>query len=86
MKWGRRGRFLSCSGFPECKHSRSITTEVSCPQNGCEGRLIERRTKRGRLFYGCSKYPECRYAANKLPEIKSDSETDPEIESEQNNH
>ncbi len=68
MKWGRRSRFLSCSGFPECKNARSITTGVRCPQEECEGFLIERRTKRGRIFYGCSNYPKCKYTASKLPE------------------
>lgn len=67
MKWGRHGRFLSCSGFPECKNARSITTEVKCPQEGCGGLLVERRTKRGETFYGCSNYPECRYTTNRLP-------------------
>ena len=71
MKWGRYGRFLSCSGFPECKHARSITTEVKCPQEGCEGRLIERRTRRGKVFYGCSNYPKCKYTTNTLPQIES---------------
>ncbi len=69
IKWGRRGKFLSCSAFPECKNARSITTGVKCPNPGCDGELVERRSKkRGRLFYGCSKYPKCTYTANKLPE------------------
>ena len=76
IKWGRHGKFLSCSGFPECKHARSITTEVRCPQDSCDGFLIERRTRRGRLFFGCSNYPKCTYTANKLPEIE-----DKEVES-----
>jgi DNA topoisomerase-1 len=67
IKWGRRGRFLSCSGFPECKNARSITTEVRCPQVECGGWLVERRTRSGKIFYGCSNYPQCRYTANKLP-------------------
>lgn len=68
LKWGRHGRFLSCSGFPECKNARSITTEVRCPQAECDGWLLERRTKRGRVFFGCSNYPKCTYTANKLPQ------------------
>ena len=67
IKWSRRGRFLSCSGFPECKYAESITTGIKCP--GCgEGELIERRNKRGQLFYGCSKFPECHYTTRTLPE------------------
>ncbi|MBN3039339.1 MAG: type I DNA topoisomerase [Candidatus Omnitrophica bacterium] len=67
IKWGRHGRFLSCSGFPKCKSARSITTEVRCPEKDCDGWLVERRSRRGRVFYGCSKYPKCKYITNKLP-------------------
>ncbi|HOU35833.1 MAG TPA: type I DNA topoisomerase [Candidatus Omnitrophota bacterium] len=67
VKWGRKGKFLSCSGFPECKVSRSITTGIACPQPGCAGELIERRSRRG-MFYGCTKYPQCTYTSRTLPE------------------
>ncbi len=67
VKWGRRGKFLSCSDYPTCKYSKSITTGVKCPQPGCDGELIARRSKRG-PFYGCSKYPKCTYTSRKLPE------------------
>ncbi len=66
IKWGRKGKFLSCSAFPECKHARSITTGIKCPKEGCTGELIERRSRRG-SFYGCSAYPKCTYIANSLP-------------------
>lgn len=66
IKWSRRGRFLSCSAFPECKFAKSITTDVVCP--GCgQGKLIERKNKRGQRFYGCSRYPECTYTSRTLP-------------------
>jgi len=67
IKWGRRGKFLSCSGFPECKNAKSITSGVKCPFPGCTGELIQRRSKRG-SFYGCSTYPKCTYIAKTLPE------------------
>ncbi|MDD4909770.1 MAG: type I DNA topoisomerase [Candidatus Omnitrophica bacterium] len=67
IKWGRRGKFLSCSGYPDCKSSKSITTGIKCPQPECGGELIERHSRRG-AFYGCSNFPKCRYTANKLPE------------------
>ena len=67
VKWGRRGRFISCTGFPECKHAEPFTTDVACPQPGCTGKLVERRAMRGNTFYGCSRFPECKYIANKLP-------------------
>lgn len=67
IKWGRKGKFLSCSGFPECKNAKSITTGIKCPQPGCDGELIERRSRRG-FFYGCSNYPTCTFITNKLPQ------------------
>ncbi len=66
-KWGRRGKFISCSGFPDCKHAESITTGVKCPEEGCDGQLVKRKSSRGMFFYGCTKYPKCTYVANKLP-------------------
>ncbi|MEI8350254.1 MAG: type I DNA topoisomerase [Candidatus Omnitrophota bacterium] len=70
VKWSRRGKFLSCSTFPVCRYAESITTEVACP--GCkEGKLIERRNKRGQNFYGCSKFPQCRYTSRKLPDVNA---------------
>ncbi|MFH0855938.1 MAG: type I DNA topoisomerase [Candidatus Omnitrophota bacterium] len=70
VKWGRKGKFLSCSAFPECKNSKSITTGVKCPQETCGGELIERRSKRG-FFYGCSNFPKCTFTARALPEEKT---------------
>ncbi|MDP2044516.1 MAG: type I DNA topoisomerase [Candidatus Omnitrophota bacterium] len=67
IKWGRRGKFLSCSGFPECKNSKSIGSGVKCPQENCGGELIERRSKRG-FFYGCSNFPKCTFTSRALPE------------------
>ncbi|MFH1457575.1 MAG: type I DNA topoisomerase [Candidatus Omnitrophota bacterium] len=67
VKWGRKGKFLSCSGFPECKFSKSITTGVKCPEPNCGGELIERRSRRG-FFYGCSNYPKCTFTSRTLPE------------------
>ncbi len=68
IKWGRWGKFLSCSRFPDCKYSESLTTGVKCPIKGCDGELVQRRSKKGKIFYGCSNYPKCKYTTNKLPE------------------
>ncbi len=69
IKTGRFGRFLSCSGFPECRNSRPLLnkTGVECPQ--CGGELVERkqRGKGGKRFYGCSNYPTCNFAVNQRP-------------------
>ncbi|MFA5145392.1 MAG: type I DNA topoisomerase [Candidatus Omnitrophota bacterium] len=67
IKWGSRGKFLSCSDFPKCKNSRSITSGVKCPEPGCGGELIERRSKRG-FFYGCSNFPKCKFTSSTLPQ------------------
>ena len=69
IKWGRKGKFLSCSDYPACKNSKSITSGVKCPQAGCGGELIERRGRRG-FFYGCSSYPKCTFTSRSLPEEK----------------
>ncbi len=68
IKWGAHGRFLACSGFPECKYTKSITTGVKCPMSGCDGELVERHIKGGRFFYGCSNWPGCKHTTRKLPE------------------
>jgi len=67
IKTGRYGKFLSCSGYPECKNIKPIPvrlnkSKIPCP-TGCGGYLVEKRTKKGRKFFGCSNYPECDYAA-----------------------
>ena len=55
-KRGRFGDFLACSGYPDCKATRSMPTGIECPREGCSGELVERRTRKGRVFYGCSEY------------------------------
>ena len=69
VKWGRRGKFLSCSGYPKCKASKSISTKVKCPEPDCDGELVERRSRRG-IFYGCSNFPRCRFTTKRLPETE----------------
>ena len=62
IKEGRFGRFLGCSAYPACKNTKPISTGVDCPEPGCGGYLTERRSKRGKIFFGCSNYPTCTYA------------------------
>ncbi len=62
VKRGRFGRFLACSRYPECKTSKPISIGVSCPK-GCGGYISERRSKRGKTFYGCSSYPKCDFVS-----------------------
>ncbi|MBU1887871.1 MAG: type I DNA topoisomerase, partial [Candidatus Omnitrophica bacterium] len=70
IKWGRLGRFLSCSDFPTCRFAKPIPSGIECPEPSCGGMLIERRSKRGRHFYGCSNYPKCRHISRRLPSPK----------------
>jgi DNA topoisomerase-1 len=71
QKRGRFGPFLACSGYPACKNTRSLnakeaakteSTGVKCPEKGCDGEIAARRSKRGRIFYGCTSYPKCTFA------------------------
>jgi len=61
IKTGRYGEFLACTRYPECKHTRPIPLGVKCPRCG-DGELAERRTRRGRSFFGCSNYPKCDFS------------------------
>ena len=74
IKSGRFGRFLACTRYPDCKSTKAISTSVPCGEEGCDGKLVERRTKRNRVFFGCSNYPKCEYAVWKLPEEKEKKE------------
>ena len=62
IKNGKFGRFLACSNYPTCKFTRSLDTGVRCPQEGCDGAIVERKTRKGRTFYSCTNYPNCTYA------------------------
>jgi len=67
---GRYGRFLACSGYPECKHIMAQTTGVACPQEGCDGELVQKISKRGKVFFSCNRYPKCTYAIWDKPVAK----------------
>ncbi len=62
MKYGRFGEFTACSNYPTCKYVKQKTIGVKCPECS-EGEVVERRSKRGKTFYGCSRYPECNFVA-----------------------
>ena len=66
-KLGRFGYFLACSGFPECRNTRSIPL-AKCPMPGCDGEIVARKTKgRGKEFYGCTNYPKCNFISHFKP-------------------
>ena len=62
IRTGRFGRFMACSDYPACKTTKAISIGVACPEQGCNGMLVEKRTKKGKPFYSCSNYPNCKYA------------------------
>ena len=66
IKSGRFGEFTACSNYPKCKYVLQKTTGVPCPKCGT-GELAERRSKRGKTFYGCNRYPECDFVAWSKP-------------------
>jgi len=71
VKLGRYGKFLACPGFPECRNTKAIIKEigVSCPD--CGASVIEKKTKRGKIFFGCTNYPECEFTSwDKPTDIK----------------
>ncbi len=61
-KYGRYGEFVACSNYPNCKYVKQKTIGVKCP-NCSEGEVVERRSKRGKTFYGCNRYPDCDFVA-----------------------
>ncbi|PIE67603.1 MAG: DNA topoisomerase I [Deltaproteobacteria bacterium] len=70
IKRGRYGAFIACTGYPECKHTQSLnsgkharSTGVGCPETGCDGTVVEKSSKRGKIFYGCNRYPKCEFAS-----------------------
>jgi len=67
IKMGRYGKFLACSGFPECRQTKPLVllTGIPCPR--CTGQLVERRSKKGRRFYGCNNFPECDFVVFSEP-------------------
>lgn len=67
IRWGRHGKFIGCSNFPDCRHTEPWLEKigVTCPEDG--GELVKRKTRRGRVFYGCANYPECEFSTWKRP-------------------
>jgi DNA topoisomerase-1 len=71
IKPGRYGKFLACSGYPKCEYTESLSTNgsaagkstgIRCPEKQCDGEIIQKTSKRGKIFFGCSNYPKCTFA------------------------
>ncbi len=67
IRFGRYGKFISCSGFPDCRYTEPWLEKigVTCPK--CQGDIVERKTRKGRIFYGCNQYPNCDFTSWKRP-------------------
>jgi DNA topoisomerase-1 len=67
IRWGRFGKFISCSGFPACRFTEALLEKIgiACPKDG--GDLVQRKTRKGRIFYGCGNYPTCDFTSWKRP-------------------
>ena len=69
VKRGKYGEFIACSGYPDCTHTESVNggaggkaIGMSCPEAACQGEIVEKRSRRGKVFFGCSSYPDCKFA------------------------
>ncbi len=62
-KSGRFGRFIACGNYPDCKYTEAVSLGISCPEKDCDGQISERKTRRGKIFFGCTRYPKCKFAS-----------------------
>ena len=86
VRIGRFGKFLACSGFPECKTTKPIIkeTNITCPK--CGGMLVLKKTRKGRTFFGCGNYPTCDFASWRKPVVKgADTESNEQQAAEPTN-
>jgi len=76
VRYGRFGKFLACSRFPDCKYTKTIVvkTDIKCPD--CGGDVIIKRTKKKKSFFGCSNYPKCKFASWSKPKTEEQASTD----------
>jgi len=67
IRWGRFGKFISCSNFPACRYTEAFLEKigVTCPKDG--GEIVQRKTRKGRIFFGCANYPTCDFTSWKRP-------------------
>jgi len=71
IKHGRYGQFTACSNYPDCKYIKKKTLGIACPQANCRGELVEKKSRRGKVFYGCSEYPNCQFTLWNKPVNKA---------------
>jgi len=78
VKRRRNGKFLACSTYPACKGSGPYPVGVPCPLEGCGGEIVQRFSRKGFSFYGCSRYPDCRFVSRRIPAPAPAAESGPE--------
>jgi DNA topoisomerase-1 len=62
IRKGRYGRFVACSRYPDCRHTQPVGTGVKCPNSGCGGDIVEKQSRKGKVFYACNRFPDCDFA------------------------
>ena len=67
VKNGRFGKFLACPEFPKCRNTKTIVKEVGVPCPKCGGEVIEKKSRRGKIFFGCTKFPQCDFTSWNKP-------------------
>ena len=71
IKYGPHGKFLACPGFPECKNTKPYLEKIGVPCPKCGKELVRRKTKKGRLYYGCEASPDCDFMSWQKPSTQS---------------
>jgi DNA topoisomerase I len=88
VKFGRYGKFIGCTHYPECRYTEQFIEYIGvpCPQCGAEhdGQMVLKKTRRGRVFYGCSRYPDCDYSTWQMPKTSDAQEPAKEEEQSRN--
>ncbi len=85
VKTGKYGRFLACSSYPGCKSVKPLYLGVPCPEEGCTGQLVEKQSRKGKVFYGCDHYPKCRFASWDKPVAQACAQCDAPLLYEKSN-
>ena len=67
IKFGRYGKFIACPGFPQCRNAKSFAVKVGVPCPECGAEMVEKKTRRKRIFYSCSSYPKCSFSVWNRP-------------------
>lgn len=70
IKIGRYGNFFACKNYPQCKYTASVGLGINCPEDKCDGEIVEKRTRKKKIFFGCNRYPDCHFSTWDKPVAK----------------